>query len=112
MQHTFERRSFVGSSAESRTKVSTALTLFSHPPCYYYFHPVLPLRPGPGCALPWNVRLRHLPLTFFHCLNLRIAPLSSQLMLALNEEYIEKDGEAIVLKAGDQLAIIPPLSGG
>lgn len=42
----------------------------------------------------------------------RIEPLASQLMLALNEEYIEKDAEELTLKAGDQLAVIPPLSGG
>ena len=32
-------------------------------------------------------------------------------ILALNKEYIEED-EVITLKPGDELAVIPPLSGG
>lgn len=40
-----------------------------------------------------------------------LSPLSSCLMLALNETYIEL-GEEQHLKNSDEIAVIPPLSGG
>jgi len=41
-----------------------------------------------------------------------LAPFQTQSMLALNEEYIEKDGTPVTIKDGDAIAFIPPLSGG
>ncbi|XP_034664434.1 molybdopterin synthase sulfur carrier subunit [Drosophila subobscura] len=34
------------------------------------------------------------------------------LIIALNESYIEDLNESLVLKDGDEIAVIPPLSGG
>eukprot|EP00978_Attheya_sp_CCMP212_P008239 scaffold19259_cov54-Attheya_sp.AAC.6 len=44
----------------------------------------------------------------------KLAPLvmdESSLTLAVNEEYVP-EGETIVLKTGDTVALIPPISGG
>jgi molybdopterin synthase catalytic subunit len=39
----------------------------------------------------------------------RLTPLVERSLLAVNAEYV---GEATVIKAGDELALIPPVSGG
>lgn len=41
-----------------------------------------------------------------------LVAISNDIVLSLNEEYIEIDDQEIVLQAGDELAIIPPISGG
>jgi len=45
--------------------------------------------------------------------------ISDNLILALNEDYVnvereqeDKDSETIVLNVGDEIAVIPPISGG
>lgn len=40
-----------------------------------------------------------------------LEPLQDSLLLAINEEYTTADSE-IQLKEGDEVAVIPPLSGG
>ena len=43
----------------------------------------------------------------------RLQPIQNNILLALNHEYIELSDEAIVsLHAADEIAVIPPLSGG
>ncbi|GFO48409.1 molybdopterin synthase sulfur carrier subunit [Plakobranchus ocellatus] len=37
--------------------------------------------------------------------------ISKNILLSLNEEYLDQDC-SVTLKAGDELAVIPPLSGG
>ncbi|XP_077867008.1 uncharacterized protein LOC144355848 [Saccoglossus kowalevskii] len=42
-----------------------------------------------------------------------LQPISDNITIALNQEYIAREEtEPIVLKEGDEIAIIPPLSGG
>ncbi|KAK7499657.1 hypothetical protein BaRGS_00008998 [Batillaria attramentaria] len=41
-----------------------------------------------------------------------LGEISDNIVLSLNEEYLEIDDQQIVLEAGDELAIIPPISGG
>ncbi|CAL1277926.1 unnamed protein product [Larinioides sclopetarius] len=43
------------------------------------------------------------------CKNLQ--PIAENVILAVNEEYVDKS-ENILLKNGDEIAVIPPLSGG
>lgn len=43
------------------------------------------------------------------CKNLQ--PIAESVILAINEEYVDKSGN-ISLKTGDEIAVIPPLSGG
>jgi molybdopterin converting factor small subunit len=52
-------------------------------------------------------------LKFFTILDFlcSLQPLSSCLMLALNETYIDLE-ETVNLKNADEIAVIPPLSGG
>eukprot|EP00040_Diaphanoeca_grandis_P014334 m.72626 g.72626 ORF g.72626 m.72626 type:complete len:87 (+) comp24471_c0_seq1:138-398(+) len=38
--------------------------------------------------------------------------IKSTCVLALNEEYVDMDGQTVQLNVGDTLAVIPPLSGG
>ena len=42
----------------------------------------------------------------------RLAALGDAVVLAVNQEYVELDGTALTLNAGDEVALIPPLSGG
>ena len=43
----------------------------------------------------------------------QLGSLERRFILALNEEYVDLDGEAdLVTKNGDRLAVIPPISGG
>ena len=44
----------------------------------------------------------------------RLGPLSENLLLSLNEDYldIEDSSTKLTLKQGDILAVIPPISGG
>lgn len=41
-----------------------------------------------------------------------LSAISGNLILALNQEYLERDSENIRLNAGDEIAVIPPISGG
>lgn len=41
-----------------------------------------------------------------------LEPIQKSIILALNQEYLNEDENAITLKDGDEIAIIPPLSGG
>ncbi|XP_064609155.1 molybdopterin synthase sulfur carrier subunit-like [Liolophura sinensis] len=41
-----------------------------------------------------------------------LSTISGNLILALNQEYLERDSENINLNAGDEIAVIPPISGG
>ncbi|KAH8295271.1 hypothetical protein KR018_009453 [Drosophila ironensis] len=41
-----------------------------------------------------------------------LSPIKDNLILAHNETYIENLDDKILLKSGDELAVIPPLSGG
>ncbi|GIY86651.1 hypothetical protein CDAR_468141 [Caerostris darwini] len=57
---------------------------------------------------PYN--LRSLLLQIFKvCENLQ--PIAENIILAINEDYIDKM-KKIILKDGDEIAVIPPLSGG
>nr|XP_014290158.1 molybdopterin synthase sulfur carrier subunit isoform X3 [Halyomorpha halys] len=39
--------------------------------------------------------------------------ISNNILLSVNQEYVEKDGEKLLfLKEGDEIAVIPPISGG
>ncbi|XP_076306410.1 molybdenum cofactor synthesis 2A [Tachypleus tridentatus] len=40
-----------------------------------------------------------------------LCPIQENVILAINEEYMDR-AQSIQLKEGDQLAVIPPLSGG
>lgn len=40
-----------------------------------------------------------------------LLPLKDTVVLALNQDYIERDTH-ITLKPGDEIAVIPPISGG
>lgn len=43
----------------------------------------------------------------------RLQPIQNNMLLALNHEYIELSDEAIIyLHPADEVAVIPPLSGG
>jgi len=53
------------------------------------------------------------------CLCFSLKLISDNLILALNEDYVnvereqeDKDSETIVLNVGDEIAVIPPISGG
>eukprot|EP00042_Codosiga_hollandica_P003066 m.12793 g.12793 ORF g.12793 m.12793 type:complete len:63 (-) comp17860_c0_seq1:219-407(-) len=41
----------------------------------------------------------------------RLHAIKQTLVVAVNQEYVERD-EVVQLSAGDELALIPPLSGG
>ncbi len=41
-----------------------------------------------------------------------LRPLSAAMVLALNEDYVDMEAVTVCLKHGDELALIPPLSGG
>ena len=43
--------------------------------------------------------------------SLSLSPLKGSVIVAVNQEYIDKE-QVIHLKAGDEVAIIPPISGG
>ena len=45
----------------------------------------------------------------FHC---RLSAIAENVVLSLNEEYLDLDNQELRLRAGDELAIIPPISGG
>ncbi|KAK2151276.1 hypothetical protein LSH36_368g00037 [Paralvinella palmiformis] len=57
---------------------------------------------------PSGADLYKLVVDKFPCLE----PIRDHFALALNEEYIEKSDQIITLSEGDQLAVIPPISGG
>ena len=49
----------------------------------------------------------------FHGLCSRLEPLSDNLLLSLNEDYLDiADTSQLTLNYGDTIAIIPPISGG
>ncbi|KAK7116607.1 uncharacterized protein [Littorina saxatilis] len=41
-----------------------------------------------------------------------LSVIAENVVLSLNEEYLELDNQELTLQAGDELAIIPPISGG
>ncbi|KAL8590819.1 hypothetical protein ACOMHN_064157 [Nucella lapillus] len=41
-----------------------------------------------------------------------LRPISENVVLSLNEEYLEIGDQQVTLRAGDELAVIPPISGG
>ena len=41
----------------------------------------------------------------------RLAAIKDNLVLAHNEEYLDTEAQ-VILKAGDEIAVIPPISGG
>lgn len=69
---------------------------------------------GKSCdsiALPTNSTLK----TLIDCLVEHYPPLQSvrgSFIIALNQTYISSNEEVVTLKAGDEVAIIPPISGG
>jgi len=43
----------------------------------------------------------------------RLKPIENNILLALNREYIELSDESVLtLRSADEIAVIPPLSGG
>ena len=44
-------------------------------------------------------------------LSCRLAVLEDRFVLSLNQEFVDRD-QSVVLKEGDELAVIPPISGG
>lgn len=44
-------------------------------------------------------------------MSLRLELIANNVVLSLNEEYLDNNTE-VNLKAGDEVAVIPPLSGG
>ncbi|KAL5005360.1 hypothetical protein ScPMuIL_018816 [Solemya velum] len=42
----------------------------------------------------------------------RLEPISENLILSLNEDYISVEEEVITLQTGDEVGVIPPISGG
>ena len=42
----------------------------------------------------------------------RLGALGDAVVLAVNQEYVELDEAALTLQSGDEVALIPPLSGG
>ena len=52
--------------------------------------------------------LRLLLFTTFDCLS----PIRHHAIIAHNEEYKDDEAEVLTLNSGDEIAIIPPISGG
>ena len=46
------------------------------------------------------------------CFLLRLSVIAENVVLSLNEEYLDLDNQELRLRAGDELAVIPPISGG
>ena len=46
------------------------------------------------------------------CFLLRLSVIAENVVLSLNEEYLDLDNQELRLQAGDELAVIPPISGG
>lgn len=44
--------------------------------------------------------------------NYSLEPIKDNIILAVNEEYCTESDTIVTLKEGDEIAIIPPLSGG
>jgi molybdopterin converting factor small subunit len=42
----------------------------------------------------------------------RLSAYTGSFVLALNQEYIDLNDDALALRTGDEVAVIPPLSGG
>ena len=42
----------------------------------------------------------------------RLERLGDKFVLSLNENYIDREFENLVLREGDEIAVIPPISGG
>ena len=42
----------------------------------------------------------------------RLGRLGDKFVLSLNENYIDREFENLVLRGGDEIAVIPPISGG
>lgn len=61
-------------------------------------------------SLPEELKASEL-LTFI-CTEYNLENFKNNLILALNEDYVENDEEPVFLKDGDELAVIPPISGG
>lgn len=51
------------------------------------------------------VLMLHFPSTY------RLAVLKGRFVLSVNQEFVEKE-QSVVLNPGDEIAIIPPISGG
>lgn len=43
---------------------------------------------------------------------LRLADVRNQVILAVRQEYVELGDQLLLLQSGDEIAIIPPISGG
>ena len=52
-----------------------------------------------------------LHLTFLRTVSFSLNEIKSNLILAVNQEYIGAE-ESVLLKTGDEVAVIPPISGG
>lgn len=61
-------------------------------------------------SLPQELKASEL-LTFI-CAEFNLENFKNNLILALNKDYVETDDEPVFLKEGDELAVIPPISGG
>ncbi|RIA92934.1 molybdopterin synthase sulfur carrier subunit-like protein [Glomus cerebriforme] len=42
----------------------------------------------------------------------KLAPILENSLYAINMEYVENDDQTILVKEGDEVAVIPPVSGG
>lgn len=46
------------------------------------------------------------------CFSFRLADVRNQVILAVRQEYVELGDQQLLLQPGDEIAIIPPISGG
>uniref|UniRef100_T1GW03 Molybdopterin synthase sulfur carrier subunit n=1 Tax=Megaselia scalaris TaxID=36166 RepID=T1GW03_MEGSC len=66
----------------------------------------------PKAELSLPKELKAADLLNFICAEYNLENFKNTLILALNEDYVEDSEELVLLEEGDELAVIPPISGG